>query len=411
MGIIVLQSNRRRRPARGQSSPLLYDFRLTHSWRVTVCLAAALTLNACGGDPVTPSSGLSAPTLATPPSDAVSAVPPVLTVNNAAASTQSGIRTYDFQVADSQTALGSGTTGAGTTLLASVTGIAEGTGGQTSYRLEAPLQPAKRYFWRARAVQGGVAGPWSGTFRFRTDFAPNGAPVIQSLTASSDRAEVDASVQLSAVVQDQETSPGSLIYEWSATGGSFTGTGAAVSWRAPTIAGPTEHRLTLAVIERYMVIDPDGAQQARENRVSENVTIHVNNSQSELTILAQTFLDDFVHSDRAPEYCVRYFTDSCMGKQWELDDLRKNRAEFINDPSRSSFSIASVTYNASRTRATVLAPCNFAATEKQSGQFGVARGTCRLVNVYEGWHWHLCESWFDPPPTGTFDAFSRGFIF
>jgi hypothetical protein len=384
---------------------LLYDFRLTNSWRVIVCLAAALALNACDGGPATPSSGLSSPTLAAPPADAVSTVPPVLTVNNAAA-TQSGMRTYDFQVADNETALGSGTT-----LLASVTGIAEGTSGQTSYRFEGALQPARRYFWRARAVRGGVAGPWSGTFRFRTDFAPNGAPVIQSLTASSDRAEVDASVQLSAAVQDQETSPASLIYEWSAPGGSFTGTGAAVSWRAPMIAAPTEYALTLTVIERYTVIDQDGAQQTRENRVSGNVRVHVNNSQAELTILALTFLDDFLHSDRSPVYCVRQFTDSCTGKRMELEDITRNRAEFINDPARSSFSVASITYNPSRTRATVLAPCNFAATEKKTGQFGVARGTCRLVNVYENWRWYLCESWFDPPPTGTFDTFSRRFVF
>ena len=376
---------------------------------------AAVLLQACNKGTTSPSL-LVAPTLSTPADDTIALPPIFLTVNNAS-STLSGPRTYDFQVADSQATL----TGSGSGLLASASGVAEGTGGLTAYRLDIALQPAKRYFWRARVSQGGKTSDWSNPFRFRSDYVPNAPPVIQSLTSSSDRAEINASIQVTALVQDQETSPASLIYEWTAQAGLFTGSGPSVSWRAPGDNVFTTIDLTLTVIERYTVTDPDGRPQTRENRTTGMLKIHINNSPAELSNLALTFLDDFVHSERSPEFCVRNFSDSCPGKQDELSDIRKNREQFVNDPSQSSFNVASITYNTpgnvatQATFATVLAPCNFAATNKSTGAFGIARGTCRLTNVYENFQWRLCDSNFLPPPSSTSgkfeDAFSARFIF
>jgi hypothetical protein len=333
----------------------------------------------------------------------------MLTVSNVSSSS-GGARTYDFQVADNQAAV----SGSGGALLASGSGIAEGAG-QTSYRLEAALQPSKRYYWRSRATQDGAAGTWSSAFRFQTASVPNNPPVIQSISTSSNRAEVNADIQLTAAVQDQETSPASLTYEWSATGGTFSGTGASVVWRAPSTVVMATHVLTLTVIERYTSVDADGRTQNRENRTTGSVEVHLNNSSDELSKLALTFLDDFVHSERSPEFCVRNFSDNCTGKGDELSDIRANRAEFVNDPSRSSFSIRSISYNTSgnvatgATFATVLAPCNFAATRKSNGAFGIASGTCRLTNVYESFQWRLCESNF-LSPLGTL-SFSKIFKF
>lgn len=373
--------------------------------------AAALTLASCKGATVAPSSPLSAPTLASPADDAVAGQPPILTVNNAT-SASGGTRTYDFQVADSQTAFGTGGV-----LLALPTGVVEGTGGQTSYQLIATLTASKRYFWRARAVQDASGGPWSPVFRFQTDAAPNPPPIIQSLFMNTDRAEVNGQIQLTAVVVDQETDPASLVYEWSSAGGAFTGSGASVVWRAPGSASPAIQELKLTVIERYTVTDADGRAQSKENRVTSVVTAYLNDSPAELSTLALTFLDDFVHSERSPEYCVRNFSDNCRGKADELGDIQRNRATYIIDPSRSSFRIHSISYNTAgntpsqATFATVLAPCVFASTEKATGIFGLATGTCRLTNVYEGRQWRLCESTFLPPLNSVFDAFSRRFVF
>lgn len=376
-------------------------------WFATVACAAVL-VGACNDSPNSPSNNIPAPALVSPTDDALASSPVLLTVSNVSTSS-SGARTYDFQVADNQAAVsGSG----GGALLASGTGIAEGTL-QTSYRLEAALQPAKRYYWRSRVTQNGAAGTWSAAFRFQTAAVPNNPPLIQSITTNSNRAEVNADIQVTAVVQDQETSPANLTYEWSATGGTFNGSTASVVWRAPATVAMATHVLTLTVIERYTSVDADGRTQNRENRTTGSVEVHLNNSSDELSRLALTFLDDFVHSERSPETCVRNFSDNCTGKQDELSDIRSNRAEFVNDPARSSFSIRSISYNTSgnvatgATFATVLAPCNFAATRKSNGAFGIASGTCRLTNVYENFQWRLCESNF-LSPQGTF-SFSKIF--
>jgi hypothetical protein len=382
-------------------------------------LVAVTLLTACGGsNPASPTSPpantASAPTLSSPPDDAVAAAHPSLVVNNVA-SGQSGARTYDFQVAESLSAL----TGPETGLFAAQTGVAEGANGRTSYDVTRDLKSGVRYYWRARVAQGGVAGPWSSDFRFRTAVVANTPPVIQSITANA-RTEPNTDVDVSAVVQDQETSPASLTYEWTSTGGSFTGSGASVRWRVQSVSGPTAFDLTLTVIERYVVAVEGGGQETRENRVSGKTTVHVNDSATEVSDLATTFLDDFIHSERSPEFCVRNFSDSCQGKQDELSDVRANRAMFINDPSRSSVGSGTPAFYDTPARrqpvppaqasfAEIFDPCRFGATNLATRVFGVAIGTCQLTAVYENFQWRLCDSHFQSLPGVS--AFSSTFRF
>src|SRR5215203_3975801 len=110
-------------------------------------LAVTLAIQSCGNSPGSPSGNLSAPTLAAPQDDAVAAGRPSLTVNNATGG--SGSRTYDFQVALSEAAL----TGPADGLFTSASGVAEGASGRTSFDVNRDLQPNRRYFWRARALQ------------------------------------------------------------------------------------------------------------------------------------------------------------------------------------------------------------------------------------------------------------------
>lgn len=382
--------------------------------RYVASVAVALAVNSCGGDrnPISPTVSLQAPTLLSPEDDAIATGRPSLTVNNPPPST-GGARAYDFQVAESQAAL-SGPTDA---LFASATGIVEGAG-RTSYQLARDVQAGRRYYWRARAVQTGTDGPWSGVFRFRTEAGPNTPPVIQAINVSP-RAEPRTDLEVTAVVQDQETAPASLTYEWTATGSSFSGTGASVHWLVPSITAPTAHNLTLTVIERYTVPVAGGGEETRENRVSRMTTVHVNDSFREITALATTFIDDFLHSDRTPEFCVRSFSNSCPGKQDELSDIRENRRLFVNDPARSSVGSGSIgffdTGDIIRHKAVpppqagfaeFLAPCRFAATNKATGVFGIVVGDCRLTSVYENWQWHLCDSNFIGTSRLT-SAFSR----
>lgn len=385
-----------------------HNVRGSRSGRYISSLAVALLLNSCGGkSPNAPSNTLSAPTLSSPQDDAVATGRPLLTVNNPASST-GGARTYDFQVAASESALAGPPDG----LFAAASGIAEGAGGRTSFEVPTAPLAGRRYYWRARAVQGGTTGPWSSTFKFRTEFTANPAPVIQEITVSS-RAESRAELAVTAVVQDQETSPANLVYEWTPTGGTVTGTGASVRWLMPGVTTPTALDLNLTVIERYTVAAPGGVDEARENRVSGKATVHVNDSLREVTDLATLFIDDFIHSERSPEFCVRNFSDSCPGKQEELRDIRANRANFVNNPAASSMGPGSLNFydNGSSRRtqvppsqaafAELLAPCRFAATNKATGVSGLAIGTCQLNAIYENFQWRLCDSYFLPAPSLT----------
>ena len=80
----------------------------------------------------------------------------------------------------------------------------------------------------------------------------NLAPVIEAVTLSSDRVEVDNDITLTANVTDAETPTDQLKYEWKAPAGSFTGEGATVRWRAPKdIKTPADYTITLTVTEVY----------------------------------------------------------------------------------------------------------------------------------------------------------------
>jgi hypothetical protein len=148
-----------------------------------ILIAIAVVAAACGSEtgeshqvPVGPTgpSGQSGPvTLTTPVAvspangEQLSTLRPALTVQNVTSS-QSGSRTYEFQVSDrTDFSLGSSLT---SSFLVAVnqTGVAEGGDGRTVYTVSNDLQPATRMYWRARAVQGPSSSNWSEAAMFKT---------------------------------------------------------------------------------------------------------------------------------------------------------------------------------------------------------------------------------------------------
>lgn len=117
---------------------------------------AALAVVSAGCDNVNPngpSVSFATPAIQTPTVGATynfSQQPVVLTITNAPR-VGSATVTYVVDVSSSSTFA---------TTTASLTGIAEGTGGTTSATLP-PLAGNTTYFWRSRAVVDGVAGAWS----------------------------------------------------------------------------------------------------------------------------------------------------------------------------------------------------------------------------------------------------------
>jgi len=137
----------------------------------------AVVVVGCGGDkssptapatPATPAT-VSAPAIDAPAMDTqLDTLRPVLSVKNAA-STQTGVRTYEFQVSDSNVFNAATTSNVpGFAATVSATAVAEGTNGTTSWTPAADLQPTTLFYWRARAVQGSAVSPWSNTGTFRS---------------------------------------------------------------------------------------------------------------------------------------------------------------------------------------------------------------------------------------------------
>jgi hypothetical protein len=123
-----------------------------------VCALAAVVACEESKTPVTPSGSgsgaisLTAPTPETPSEqEQLTTLRPTLTIRNAS-SDQSGIRTYDFQIS---------TRADFSSPAVSVTGIAEGTAGTTSYTPIIELAGTTRFYWRARAVQATSTSAWS----------------------------------------------------------------------------------------------------------------------------------------------------------------------------------------------------------------------------------------------------------
>jgi hypothetical protein len=98
----------------------------------------------------------------------LSTLRPTLTVQNTASSSQSGTRTYEFQISDGiDFSLGSSLTSS-FLVAVSQTGVPEGSDGRTSFTAGQELQPATRMYWRARAVQGSTSSDWTSPAMFKT---------------------------------------------------------------------------------------------------------------------------------------------------------------------------------------------------------------------------------------------------
>lgn len=146
-------------------------------------LAVAVVSAGCGddesGSPTSPSGFTTVPADATlmpptpdsPAEDAqLDTQRPTVTVNNGTSNVPGTLpKTYEFQIADEPTfSPSSASFITAFRVLASGTGIAEGANGKTSFTPPSDLQPATKYYWRARYVQIGQASPWSAVRTFRS---------------------------------------------------------------------------------------------------------------------------------------------------------------------------------------------------------------------------------------------------
>jgi hypothetical protein len=126
----------------------------------------------------------------------------------------------------------------------------------------------------------------------------NNLPVIDSITVQGTRpkepanfADAGEAVPVSARVHDDETAVDQLVYTWTATTGTFSGTGPSVTWTAPaSVAAPTVVAIALTVTEKY---GNPGGPLSFEQSVKASSDLSLHDSVQEVGGMSRQFLLDF----------------------------------------------------------------------------------------------------------------------
>ena len=246
---------------------------------------------------------------------------------------------------------------------------------------------------------------------------PNLPPVISSITVQSTQtnappnfADLGEEVPVTAVVTDVETPVSQLTYEWSATLGTFTGTGAAVRWKAPAVTNtPVLVTLTLKVTEPL-----SGTPSSQSS--TRTATVRLHDSTSEISSMSYQFLLEFSQQALPPEQIIRNFSTSCPGRADELTDVTNNQKNFKINSYKVSASFP-VTINFSgrcpfRNKAgdgCAQVPVEWKSTCLTSdtsicikGQTYTSTGTDQLTAVYRQDRWWLCDSDFNGSSTSPY---------
>lgn len=251
----------------------------------------------------------------------------------------------------------------------------------------------------------GQAAALRGGFTFVAPAATSNAPpVISSVKAQGTRrnepesfADLGEEIAVTVYVTDEETPLDQLAYEWTASGGTFSGRGPVVRWRAPD-TGTQDYDLTSTVIERYQATDANGLPATQEHRVTSTVRVSVHSSEKEVGEMAGLFLDEFSHSSIPADTTVRNFTDSCPGKREELAQVRDNRDTRIIDTysigtPRVTINFGGVcSYESRGGDACVSVAVDWRSRIKATGKPEHSYGTGYLTAVYQGSRWWLCDS-------------------
>jgi hypothetical protein len=246
----------------------------------------------------------------------------------------------------------------------------------------------------------------------------NSAPTIDSVTTQVTRltgpsSYIDASdtLTLTATVRDTETAVEQLQFNWSASvGGTFTGTGSRVQWKAPADAPPGRATLTLEVVERY--------GQNLENRVTKSAEIDLRNAAKEVGDMARQFLTDFSNTSlRDWREVMKNFSETACPDPREVQAEQRDVENHYTNFTMHDYTIgaASVTLNfggsclASAGDACVAVPVTWDSTDKRTNKRAVTTGIDHLAAVYStaSSRWWLCSSRFQSTSSLGHSFYSR----
>lgn len=243
----------------------------------------------------------------------------------------------------------------------------------------------------------------------------NTAPVITSITVQGTRrnepanfADVGETIPVAATVTDAETSVDLLQYSWTATLGSFTGTGARVSWVAPAAAlTPATVTITLEVLERF------GTNQ--ENRVSRTATVNLHDSIKEVGDMSVRFLTEFSKPqfNQSVSDVMRDFKASVCPVPGEVADEENSVRGHIQNFVMHNYYVGSAQvtvdfggtcidgYGTLRGDACATVPVMWDSTNLQTQVRATTRGTDFLTAMFVAAEnrWWLCSSRLPPSAT------------
>jgi len=236
----------------------------------------------------------------------------------------------------------------------------------------------------------------------------NALPVIDGITVQGTRAKEPAnfadageSVAIAARVHDDETPAGQLQYAWSASRGTFTGTGANVTWTAPPdVPAPVDVTITLKVTETY------GASLQFAHSVEGTAVLSLHDTPREVGGMARQFLLDFSDSSVPVDVVMRNFDMTCGPAQEERGQVANNRATFHID--RYTIGAAAVTVpfgnafcplppgRVQRGDACSAVPAHWESTVFSDGHHQIADGVDYVSAFYHAdlKAWKLCDSQF-----------------
>jgi hypothetical protein len=266
---------------------------------------------------------------------------------------------------------------------------------------------------------GGSGGGTSGGSGGGSQTPPaNVPPVIDSFTVQGTRsakepanfADLGEAIAVSAKVHDDDTPAEQLEYQWSAAAGTFTGSGASVTWTAPSAATtPADVTITLKVVDHYGF---PGQTPTFTQSVTRTTTLSLHDSAGEVGTMARQFLLDFSDSSISTDVVMRNFDMTCGPAQDERDQVANNRSGSHIEKSSIGSATTTVPFGNAfcpvpgriqRGDACSAVPSHWESTDFSNRHYIIADGVDYVSAYYHAdiKAWKLCDSQF---PGTCFDA-------
>lgn len=248
----------------------------------------------------------------------------------------------------------------------------------------------------------------------------NSQPVIETITVQGSRpqqpanfADLGESIAVTAKVRDAETPIDQLVYAWTATAGTFSGTGANVTWQAPVTAPVAVEGLTPATVTITLTITEKfghpGGPLSFEQSVWTTTPVSLHDSATEVGDMSRQFLFDFSDTNiKDANYILRNFgsTSFCPEPQ-EVIDERVDVTRNFNEYRMTNFGIGQAATSVDfggrcpvfgrRGDACSVVPVSWDSIEIATGKRSFSSGNDIIAAAYSTSEkrWWLCSSRYE----------------